>query len=65
MSTDRRALILMSPAILWLLALMVVPCVLILVLAFFQRGIYGGIEYTWTLENLALVFDPLYFKIFS
>ena len=43
---------------------MVVPCLLILVLAFFRRGIYGGIEYTWTLENLALVFDPLYFHIF-
>ena len=37
---------------------------LILVLAFFRRGIYGGIEYTWTLENLTLVFDPLYFNIF-
>ena len=39
---------------------MVVPCLLILVLAFFRRGLYGGIEYTWTLENFALVFDPLY-----
>jgi len=64
MSADRRPLMLMSPAILWLFALMVVPCILILVLAFFRRGIYGGIEYTLTLENLALVFDPLYFNIF-
>jgi spermidine/putrescine transport system permease protein len=64
MSIDRRPLLLMSPAILWLFALMVVPCILILVLAFFRRGIYGGIEYTLTLENLALVFDPLYFSIF-
>ena len=64
MSSDRRPLILMSPAILWLFALMVVPCALILVLAFFRRGIYGGIEYIWTLENLRLVFDPLYFNIF-
>jgi len=43
---------------------MVIPCGLILVLAFFRRGIYGGIEYTFTLENIALVFDPLYFQIF-
>lgn len=64
MLTDRRPLILMSPAILWLFALMVVPCLLILMLAFFRRGMYGGIEYTLTLENLALVFDPLYFNIF-
>jgi spermidine/putrescine transport system permease protein len=54
----------MAPALLWLTALMVVPCVLLLALAFFRRGIYGGIEYTFTLENLALVFDPLYAGIF-
>lgn len=64
MSADRRPMILMTPAMIWLFGLMVVPCVLVLVLAFFRRGIYGGIEYTVTLENLALVFDPLYFKIF-
>ena len=64
MTTDRRPLLLMTPALLWLTALMVIPCALILVLAFFRRGIYGGIEYTWTLENIALVFDPLYFQIF-
>jgi spermidine/putrescine transport system permease protein len=54
---------LMAPALAWLTALMVVPCALILALAFFRRGIYGGIEYTFTLENLWLVFDPLYFGI--
>jgi spermidine/putrescine transport system permease protein len=62
--TQRAALPLMAPALGWLTALMVVPCGLILALAFFRRGIYGGIEYTLTLENLALVFDPLYASIF-
>ena len=61
---DRRPIYLMSPALAWLTAFMVVPCLLILVLGFFRRGIYGGIEYTFTLENMALVFDPLYAGIF-
>lgn len=61
---DRKPLYLMSPALAWLTAFMVVPCLLILALAFFRRGIYGGIEYTFTLENIALVFDPLYAGIF-
>ncbi|MFK8084028.1 MAG: ABC transporter permease [Granulosicoccus sp.] len=64
MHSDKRPLLLISPALLWLFALMVVPCVLILTLAFFRRGVYGGIEYTWTFENIVLVFDPLYFGIF-
>lgn len=60
----RKSNLLMAPALAWLTALMVIPCGLLLALAFFRRGIYGGIEYTFTLENLALVFDPLYAGIF-
>lgn len=62
--TDRKPIYLMSPALAWLTAFMVIPCLLILALAFFRRGIYGGIEYTFTFDNLALVFDPLYASIF-
>ena len=61
---NRASTALMAPALAWLTALMVVPCLLILALAFFRRGLYGGIDYTFTLENLALVFDPLYAGIF-
>jgi spermidine/putrescine transport system permease protein len=53
-----------APAIAWLLAFMVLPCVLILVYAFFERGLYGGIDYNFTLENFKRVADPLYGKIF-
>jgi len=58
--SDRTPKILMAPALAWLTALMVIPCLLILALAFFNRGIYGGIEYTFTFDNILLVFDPLY-----
>ncbi len=57
---DRGSAFLMAPALAWLAGLMVVPCALVLALAFFRRGLYGGIDWTFTLENLALVFDPLY-----
>lgn len=59
-----RPAFLMAPALAWLVGLMVVPCGLVLALAFFQRGIYGGVEYTFTLENFAKAFDPLYAGIF-
>jgi spermidine/putrescine transport system permease protein len=61
---DRKPTYLTAPALAWLTVFMVVPCLLILVLAFFRRGLYGGIDYTLTLENLALVMDPLYAGIF-
>ncbi len=37
------------------------PLVILLFYSFMQRGLYGGIEFAFTLENYARVFDPLYF----
>lgn len=55
----------MLPGLLWLGLLMVVPCLLVFVLIFFERGIYGGIDWQApTLENVQRVFDPLYLSIF-
>jgi spermidine/putrescine transport system permease protein len=55
---------LMAPGLLWLLVLMVIPCLLIFVLAFFERGTYGGIDWRIvTLENIRRAFDPLYATI--
>lgn len=56
--------LLAAPAIAWLLAFMVAPCLLVLSYAFFQRGMWGGVEYVFTLENFARVVDPLYARIF-
>lgn len=61
---DRKPALMIAPALAWLTAFMVVPCLLILALAFFRRGIYGGIDYTFTWENFVLVADPLYARIF-
>ncbi|MCV2869011.1 ABC transporter permease [Defluviimonas sp. WL0002] len=63
-ASNARSTALMAPALAWLTALMVIPCGLILALGFFRRGIYGGIEYSFTLENFALLLDPLYAGIF-
>jgi spermidine/putrescine transport system permease protein len=55
----------MAPGLLWLGLLMVVPCALIFVLIFFERGIYGGIDWhAPTLENIGRAFEPLYLSIF-
>jgi spermidine/putrescine transport system permease protein len=61
--TSRRVLLL-APGLAWLTALLVIPCGLIFVLGFFERGIYGGIDYTFTTENFTRAGDPLYAGIF-
>ena len=59
----RLTAILLLPATLWLVLLLVVPCLLLLVYSFMERGAYGGIEYVFTLENYERAFDPLYLEI--
>ena len=54
----------MLPGLAWLVLLMVVPCLLIFGLAFFERGVYGGIDYgVRTLDNFRRAGDPLYTTI--
>ena len=54
----------MTPGLLWLLALMVVPCVLVFIYAFFERGVYGGIDYVFTFENFTRAVEPVYLAVF-
>ena len=55
----------MAPGLLWLGLLMVVPCLLIFVLIAFERGTYGGIDWSAvTFDNIRRAADPLYLSIF-
>jgi spermidine/putrescine transport system permease protein len=55
---------LVSPALLWWAGLLVLPVGLVLAYSFFQRGIYGGVVYEWTLDNYRRAFDSLYLGVF-
>jgi spermidine/putrescine transport system permease protein len=68
MTTDRmelaRRLVLLGPGLVWLVALLVVPCAVVFAFSFFERGVYGGIDYAFTFENYVRAVDPLYLSIF-
>ncbi len=65
MSSRFAAWLLMAPGLLSLGILMVVPCLLVFALAFFERGTYGGVDWSiFTLENFRRAGDPLYLSIF-
>jgi len=55
--------IFLYPAMGYVVAFMVVPISIIATYSLFQRGRYGGIEYTITLENFVRAFDGLYLGI--
>ena len=57
--------LLLVPGTGWLLAFMVLPCLLIFGYAFFERGIYGGVDFRPTLDNFRRAADPIYLGIFA
>ncbi len=63
MNPARRRLLLLSLPLGWIFALLVVPCALIIVYSFFERGVYGGIDWVFTFENYQRAADPLYLRI--
>lgn len=59
-----RAWLLLAPAATWLVVFFVAPLFIVLVYSFLQRGEFGSVEWSFSLENYQRVFDPLYFNTF-
>jgi spermidine/putrescine transport system permease protein len=55
--------VLLGPAMTWWAVLLALPVALILVYSFIQRGTYGGVVWTFTLENYSRAFDGLYLDV--
>lgn len=52
-----------SPVTFWIVIFFVFPLLYILLVSFANRGIYGGIEYAFTMDNYVKFFDPLYLSV--
>ncbi len=64
MPFNLHRMLLLGPGLTWLAVFLVVPCGLIFIYSFFERGDYGGIDYLFGFENYLRAADPLYLKIF-
>ena len=54
---------LILPGLIWISLFLLIPCVIVFTYSFFERGVYGGIEYSFNLDNYARSFKWTYFKI--
>ncbi len=59
----KRRLLLLGPALGWWAVFLVVPVGLVIAYSVFQRGTYGGVVPTFTLDNFARALDPLYLRV--
>lgn len=60
---DHGPLYTLSPVMMWMVCFVALPLLLVILVSFFTRGLYGGIEYPFTLNNYTRMANPLYFKI--
>ena len=58
-----QVLILLLPALFWLIVFFLIPIAAIFVYSFAERGTYGGIQWHFTLKNYRQLLDPLYLGI--
>ncbi|MCM3339404.1 ABC transporter permease [Paenibacillus sp. MER TA 81-3] len=60
----KRSFGIIAPVVLWLTVFLVVPMVAVIAVSFMQRDELGNVVYSFTLDNYARFFDPLYLGIY-
>ena len=64
MKNKRFKWIILLPVIIYSLLLILLPLIYILLLSFFKSDSYGGIIYSFTIENYFNLFNSIYIKVF-
>lgn len=64
MTRRLTSFLLILPGLGWLTAFMIVPCLIIFFFSFFERGVYGGIDYIFNFGNFIRSLEPIYRSIF-
>lgn len=59
----RQLLAMIGPVAFWMVCFVALPLALVILVSFMQRGLYGGIEYEFTVSNYIKLMNPMYFKI--
>nr|BFD67571.1 ABC transporter permease [Bdellovibrio sp. HAGR004] len=52
------------PAALWFAVFILLPVLIVVIVSFATRGTYGGLDWTWTLQNYSRAFSSTYLGIF-
>lgn len=58
-------LTMVGPVSSWMVIFIAIPFIYIFLISFMEKGVYGGVEFNFTLENYKAMFDSTYLEIFS
>jgi spermidine/putrescine transport system permease protein len=54
----------LAPTLIFLSVFFCVPLAIVFCMSFASRGLYGGVEWVWTISNYVRLVDPLYWNIY-
>lgn len=54
----------LAPILIFLFVFFCVPLAIVFCMSFVSRGLYGGVEWVWTISNYVRLVDPLYWNIY-
>lgn len=52
-----------GPVSFWMLVFVLLPLLYVIFISFMSRDTFGGIDYTFTMKNYTMMFQPLYLKV--
>lgn len=63
MKKNKGPLWTLSPLVVWLSIFVAVPLLFVVTIGFLSRGVYGNVEFKFTVDNYLRILDPMYLKI--
>ena len=61
----KKGRLLLAPAMIWLVALLIIPLLIVAAISFMQRDSLGNIVPVFSLDNYIRFFEPIYLRIFA
>lgn len=63
MKKNKGPLWTLSPLVVWLSIFVAVPLLFVVTIGFLSRGVYGNVEFRFTIDNYIRILDPMYLKM--
>lgn len=63
MTGNKKGIIYTVPITIWLTAFFLIPMLIVLVYSFLKKGVYGGVEFEFSLETFKIFANPMFLSI--
>ncbi len=63
MTENKKGILYTVPLTIWLTAFFLIPMLIVLIYSFLKKGVYGGVEFIFSVETFKIFTNPIFFSI--